>query len=276
MDLQEHTDYRAWLKQRAEELKKEKPYFSYRFLAAKLGINAGMVARVLNAQIHLPLEHVAKTSRLFGLEGVPAQYFEELVRFGRAKNQKEADRHFQRLQALRGMAFRPVADTHLEYYNQWYHGVLRSLLSIHTFRGQNHRRLGALLEPAVDAESVRKSLDLLERSGLAVRDEDGAWRVPDRLVSTGDGWKGAAIRSHQREMIRLSERAVDEIPREERDVSSLTLPFSASLLEVARERLRAFRQEMLALSGECEKEDRIYQLNLQFFPVARLPPEAKP
>ena len=54
MHLFEHTDYRAWLKSRAEELKGSKPFFSYRYIASKLGLNGGLIARVFNGQARNP------------------------------------------------------------------------------------------------------------------------------------------------------------------------------------------------------------------------------
>ena len=58
-------------------------------------------------------------------------------------------------------------------------------------------------------------------------------------------------------------------------MSTLTLPFSRVFLDTARERIRAFRQEMLALARECPVEDCVYQLNIQLFPLALLD-EVKP
>lgn len=268
MHLYEHTDYRPWLKERAEEIKDAKPYFSYRFIASKLGINGGLVARVFNGQAHLSLKHVAGIAKLYGLKGSEAEYFEELVRFGRAKTQKDWDSHFTRMQTIRGAKFRTVSDDQIEYYASWHHNALRSLLSIVAFKGQNHKRLGAQLVPPVDGDTVRESLELLRKLGLAEPNREGIWEVPDRFVSTGEKWKAAMIHRFQKESIRLSGEALDTVPKERRDVSSMTLPFSLSMLDVARERLRAFRQEMLALSRECDNEDCVMQLNLQLFPVA--------
>jgi uncharacterized protein (TIGR02147 family) len=268
MHLFEHTDYRAWLKERAEELKAQKPYFSYRFLATKLGVNGGLIARIFNGQAHLSLKHLEVICKTYGLEGVEQEYFEELLRFGRAKIQKDWERHFARMQGLRGESFRTVADAQLEYYGAWQHNALRTLLSILPFKGQGYRRLGARLVPPLDADSTRKSLELLESLSLIEQGKDGFWKVPDRFISTGEKWQSAMIGRFQKEMIRLSGESMENIGKELRDISSLTLPFSRQFLETARERIRKFRQEMLALARECEQEDSVYQLNIQLFPLA--------
>lgn len=268
MHLYEHTDYRAWLKQRAEELKGRKPFFSYRYIATRLDLNAGLIARILNAQSHLGLKHVVATAKLFELSGSEAEFFEELVRFGRAKVQKDWERHFARMQAIRGETFRTVADAQIDYYSAWQHNALRTLLSILEFKGQNFRRLGSQLVPALSAEETRQSVALLEELGLVRQRGDGVYEVPDRFISTGERWKASLIGRFQKEMIRLSAEALDTIPGPLRDVSTLTIPFSKAMLDVARDRIREFRQEMLALARDLEVEDCVYQLNLQFFPLA--------
>lgn len=268
MHLFEHTDYRAWLKARAEEMKVAKPFFSYRYIASKLDLNGGLIARIFNGQAHLGLKHVQSMGMLYGLSGIELEYFEELVRFGRAKTSKDWESHFARMQAIRGETFRTVADAQIEYYSAWQHNAMRTLLSIAPFKGQNHRRLGSQLVPPLDAESAKASVELLRSLGLIEVGSDGTFEVPDRFISTGERWKASMISLFQKEMIRLSAEALEAVPRELRDVSTLTIPFTKGLVEIARERIREFRQEMLALARDCDVEDSVFQLNIQFFPVA--------
>ncbi|MCB9496398.1 MAG: TIGR02147 family protein [Fibrobacteria bacterium] len=268
MHLYEHTDYRAWLKQRTEEIKEGKPFFSYRYIAARLELNAGLVARVLNAQTHLSLKHLDRVCDLYGLEGAHREYFEELVRFGRSRTEKDWERHFARMQSIRGETFRTVSDAQIEYYGSWQHNALRTLLSLVEFRGRNYRRLGSQLIPALDAEETRRSVELLLELRLVQIGPDGVLSVPDRFISTGEKWKASMISAFQKEMIRLSGESIRSVPGDLRDISTLTIPFSRGMMEVARERIRSFRQEMLALARDLEHEDSVYQLNIQFFPLA--------
>jgi len=165
LHLFEYTDYRAFLKDRTEAIKADKSYFSYRYLATKLEINAGRVAKILNA-----------------LAGVEAEYFDELLLFCRAKNEKEWDRHFACMQSIRGERFKTVADSQIEYDSAWQHNAMRTLLSIVPFKGTNFRKLGIMMVPQLSA--------------------DGVYEVPDKFVSTGEKWHAALIASFQREMIR--------------------------------------------------------------------------
>jgi uncharacterized protein (TIGR02147 family) len=270
MHLFEYTDYRLWLKERSEEIKKEKPFFSYRYIAGKLGINAGLIARIFNGQSHLTLKHVSAVAALFELSAVEGEYFDELVRFCRAKRSQDWERHYARMQCIRGENFTTIADSQAEYYSCWHHNAMRTLLSIYDFNGKNYGKLGALMVPPISAEQARESVELLVSLGLAEMGEDGFYKIPDSFISTGENWKAAMIQSFQKEMIEHSARAVDTLPRSARDVSSLTLPLAESILPAMKERVREFRQELLLMARDCEVEDSVFQVIIQLYPLARL------
>jgi uncharacterized protein (TIGR02147 family) len=268
--LMESMDYRQWLRQRAIEIKAEKAHFSYRYIAARLGVNAGFVAKVFNGQSHLALNKVEAVASLFELNEREKEYFAELVRFCRAKNAQDVETHFARLQSIRGAGFRTVADAEVEYFMDWYHMAMRTLLSISHFKGNNYRALGAALQPSISAAEAKKSVDLLAEMGLIAQDEDGVWKVQDVYVSTGEKWHAPAIKKYQRRVTEMSAAAQEELPRSQTDFSTLTLPFDSTLLEVIRERIRELRQDIIKLAKDCEQEDSVYQMNIQLYPVAKV------
>lgn len=268
--LLQSLDYRAWLKSRTEEIKAEKAYFSYRYIGLKLGVDSGHVARVLTGQTHLALKHIPQVAALFGLDTRESEYFGELVRFCRSRTDAEAQRYFDRLHAIRGLEFRLVADDQAEFFEEWHHMALRSLLSIADFRGKSLEEIGSRLQPSISAEKVAHSLELLQRLNLVRRTQDGDYIVTDSMVSTGEDWKAPAIRKYQKHLIQLSADALERFHKSERDISSLTLPFSRKTLPILKDRLRELRQEMLKLSQDCQDADSLYQINLQLFPAAYL------
>ncbi|MEY2936365.1 MAG: hypothetical protein RL033_7114, partial [Pseudomonadota bacterium] len=62
--------------------------------------------------------------------------------------------------------------------------------------------------------------------------------------------------------------ALDSLPREERDVSCLTLCVSQAKLEELKERVRAFRQELLRTAELDNSPERVVQINFQVFPLS--------
>ena len=70
-------------------------------------------------------------------------------------------------------------------------------------------------------------------------------------------------------MLDLAKRALDHLPREERDISSLTLCVAEAALPLLKQRIREFRQELLQLAAQEASPERVVQLNFQMFPLSR-------
>lgn len=271
----DYLDYRTFLRDTYEYAKKEKPFFSYRYISGRVGINPGYIVKVLQGKVHLGAKNIPAFADLFGLQGKEREYFTELVHFGRAKNQRDIEMRFERLGAMKGVRFRTVADDQVEFYRKWYHMAIRSLLSIYSFDGKDYRGLASKLSPRISADQARESVRLLERLKLIRMDDDGAYRVTEQYITTGEKWSAGAIRDYQKMNMELAAQALEKHTKDVRDISTVTMTFSLKDLPALRERVAQFRQELLRMSGDCANEDAVMQLNIQFFPVALLGKEEK-
>jgi len=268
VNIFEYFDYRYFLKDFYEQEKKSKPWFSYRYISSKVNLNPGYIVKVFQGKIHLGLKNVQAFADLMTLEEKERNYFTELVLFGRAKNQNEIEQRFERLQSIKGIRFRTIADSKSDFFAQWHHMAVRSLLSIYPFEGKNYRALASMLSPKITAKEARASVRLLEKLKMIVRGEDGIYRVTEQFISTGDHWTSAVIRNYQKKNIELSAAALEHHPKELRDISSVTMTFPIKDIDLIRERVRQFRQELLLMSQDSKSDDAVMQLNIQLFPVA--------
>ena len=264
----EYLDYRAFLHDSYEEYKKDKPYFSYRFIAGKVGINAGYVIKVFQSKVHLGAANIASFADLFKLSGKEREYFTELVHFCRAKSDVEIERRFERLQAIKGIRFRTVADDTVEFYRNWYHMAIRSLISICSLKVGDARKIAVMVSPSITTKEARDSLDLLTRLSLIGADEKGVLRVTEQYITTGERWSAPAIRDFQRKTIELAGQAIERHHKDLRDISTVTMTLALKDLPMLKERVKEFRKELLMLSNESTAEDCVMQLNMQIFPVA--------
>lgn len=267
-EIFEYTDYRLYLRDFYEQAKQNKPYYSYRFIASRVGANPGFLFRLMSGKVHIGLRKIEVFANLFELCGRQRDYFIELVRLGRAKRDEDIQESLKKLQSIRGVQFSTIADDQMEFFGKWHHMAMRSLLSIYPFDGRNYRRLGAMLIPPLSADEARESVNLLIRLGLVYVDHNGTYKVTDTFISTKEKWSSAAIHEYQKTSIGLSHKALDTLPKEMRDISTVTFTCSKNQLETLRERLQEIRQEMLLLSQDCPGEDCVMQLNLQLFPAA--------
>ena len=78
------------------------------------------------------------------------------------------------------------------------------------------------------------------------------------------------VRRFQGQYMRLAERALDEIPVDERDMSSLTVTLRWSDLPRVREKVSELRRQIQNIAQEGPEPEGVFQLNVQLFPVARV------
>ena len=74
----------------------------------------------------------------------------------------------------------------------------------------------------------------------------------------------------QKEMLQLSFESLERFPKEERDVSTLSFTLDEDSLIDAREILEKCRTDIKGLSNSVDNAERIFELNLQLFPLTNL------
>lgn len=268
LNIFEYLDYRQYLKDFYDNERKNKPWFSYRYISSKVKLNPGYIVKVFQGKVHLGIKNIGSFADFMMLSEKEREYFSELLHFGRAKNEDEIEQRFERLQSIKGVTFRTVADNKSDFFTQWYHMAIRSLISIYPFDGKDYRKLASMLSPKITAQEARESIELLERLNIITRNEDGLYRVTEQFISTGEKWTAAVIRNYQKKNVELSLSAIDMHNKELRDISSVTMTIRMENIDVLRKKIQQFRQELLLISQNEENDDAVVQLNIQLFPVA--------
>jgi uncharacterized protein (TIGR02147 family) len=272
----EYIDYRRYLRDAYEERRKENPKFSYRFIAGKAGFSSpGFFANVLSGKKDISLKLVLKFAELFKLGRKETEYFETLVLFNKATGASEKKEYLDRLLALRGGKVKKVEAHQWEYFEKWYHAVVRELIAIKPFRG-DFKALAAMVNPPITVAEARKSIELLERLGLIRKGMDGAFERTDAAISAGDAISKALIGAFQVQAMDLAKFAMDNLPSGTRNFSTLTMSVSGPIYLAMIEELRAFRRRLLEMAQASEKVDRVYQMNFHVFPLTALPAEPAP
>lgn len=93
--------------------------------------------------------------------------------------------------------------------------------------------------------------------------------MTDSHVTTGEKWHDIAVSSFQKETISLSARAVDDISKDKRDISSVTMSVDRDCFEDVKEILRECRESVIKRVDAIDSDtDRLYQLNMQLIPLS--------
>ncbi len=264
--LYSYLDYRSYLQDEHASRKEADPGFTLRKLASLLDIDPGQLTRILRGKSPLPFRFVPTVAQVFEMDRRAAAYFEELLRLERARSQDEKNRCQERLAALRGVAVSPVDATRADYYGQWYHSVVRALLGLGPFR-EDFAALGQMCIPPISAEQARQSVQLLEELGLVRRDEQRVLRPSEPHLTTGEGVSPQVLRKFHDQAILLGREALERIPAAEREISAITASLDSDGLAALRELSRELRQRVQTLAHGTRDPDRVFQMNIQVFPV---------
>lgn len=267
--VKQYLEYRAYLHDYYEARRAEDAFFSYRFMARKVGMDHGYLVKLLQQKVHLAEGHLGKFIGFCGLKGRDEDYFRTLVHFNKSKNPDQTAILFEKLMNLAGVEAHPVEKDQFEYYSAWYHSAIRALLGHMKYDGEAGV-LAKALNPPVPERQVVESVQLLERLKLVRKDEEGLYKPTEALITTGGNLQAAAVRQFQHEMIRLADEALERHPKDQRDISSVTISIEASDLGEVRSRIAALRQSLMSLASMSASADSVFQLNVQLFPLSRI------
>ncbi len=271
----EYQDFRQFFQDRYEIRKHENPALSLRYIAAKTGMDPGTLSRVMKGERKLDTRFAGRLGQALGLIGDEKEYFENLVLFSQAKSQTEKNHFYEKLLKLMGSKVRTLEERQYEYYRNWYHVALRELLNTYEFTG-DFQELARLLRPAIRPQEARKAVQLLEESGLVEKDEQGRYFLTEALISSGNAISSMLADNFHTSMGEIAVRALQEIDRDERSFSALTLSLSKEGFQSVDAALARFRRTVLEIAKRDAKVDGVYQMNFQLFPLSRTLPAEKP
>jgi uncharacterized protein (TIGR02147 family) len=272
----DYTDYRRFLKAYYEHQKRRNPAFSYRYFALKAKVNSsGLLKNVIDGKRGLGRGLIVRCAEAMKLKKKEAEYFECLVDFNEARTVEEKRIFFERLLALRKPDAHQVQASQFEFYSKWYYSAIRELIGMIPFRG-DYAALARALDPPIRPEQAEKAVRVLEELQLIVKDAQGRYRQAQPLITTGAEVESVSVAQYQIACMDLAKEAIDRHEAALRDISTLTLSLSREGFAALKEEIVSFRKKLLAMERGFQGPDRVYQLNLQFFPLSKLPPEAKP
>lgn len=266
-----YTDYRRFLKAYYEHQKRKNPAFSYRYFALKAKVNSsGLLKNVIDGKRGLGRGLIVRCAEAMKLKKKEAEYFECLVDFNEARTVEEKRIFFERLLALRKPEAHQVQASQFEFYSKWYYSAIRELIGIHPFRG-DYAALARALDPAIRPDQAEKAVRVLEELQLIVKDAQGRYRQAQPLLTTGPEVESINVAQYQIACMDLAKEAVDRHDAAARDLSTLTLSLNQEGFAALKEEIVSFRKKLLALERSFQGPDRVYQLNMQFFPLTKLP-----
>lgn len=269
VDVFGYRDFRAFLRAYVDRRSAQKSGFSMAEFAKQAGLRSpNYLKLVIDGERNLTAEVAHRFAELCGLQGEPLEYFCALSAFNQAKTARERDLHYARLQSFRRFRVAHRLDAaHSAYHSEWYIPAIRELCAVPNFR-EDPAWIGKTLLPPISPKQAKHALSVLLELGLLVRDGAGRLRQADSVVETDDGPLGHHIVQFHRAMMERAADALDRVPRDEREVASLTLCLSQAQLRELKQELEQIRERLVQRYLQVEQPERVVQLNFQMFPLS--------
>ena len=272
INIYDYSDYRKFLQEFYELEKSLDPTFSYRIFAAAIDIDASLLVKILQGKRHVSAKNIEAFVQFFHFKEGKAEYFREMVAYGKAKNDEQVRKHFETLQKMRPSSCRELDEARYRYFQQWFYPMIRSALDVFDYRGPEHAAaLGDCCIPKISASQVENAVDALSQLGLAHKRKDGRIVPTDAHLKTKEHWLSASISDYQKSIAELAHRSIAETPKEERDISTLTMALDSSQIQRIRDIIAEARKSIVNVANSMPSQicDSVYQLNFQLFPMMK-------
>ncbi len=265
-----YTNYRIFIKERCEELKKSTPCFSYRYIAQKCDLkSSGFISWVVSGKRTISVELAIRIASALKLNKREAQFFELLVLHNQAKTEDQRKLYHDRMLSYRSTYAKVMKRDRQRYYSKWYYSAIRELVAVTEIKDE--QQVASLLNPPVKVSEAKEALELLLRLGLIGMSEEGIYIRMDAAITSGPDIEPAIIHSFQSATMQLAQSALNRIPKEERDISTITISCDSRDIERIRERIRQLRADISEIACGSDA-DQVFQFNTQFYPLSKRVP----
>ncbi|MCQ2103625.1 MAG: TIGR02147 family protein [Fibrobacter sp.] len=274
VDIYQFTHFRKYLEEYQAARAQQEPGFTRTEICNLLGMekSRSYFADVLRGKKVSP-RMVAKFIEILGLEKKEAKYFETMVQVDQAKNDTIRKAAMEDLLRQHPNPQHIINTDAYEYYNHWYHSALFAILDAMDV-GDDMAPVQKRIFPKVPLGKLCDSLELLQRLGLARKNENGFWKPTRESISSGPYNNAELIRQYQLQCFELSKQALITPPKSPTVMSTMTFSISSEAYKELEAAVQEFKAKARRIIGEDKaKADSVYQLNLHLF--SNLDPEGK-
>jgi uncharacterized protein (TIGR02147 family) len=275
--LGEYTDFRLYLRdiyeyRRATESTGLRQYSYSTFSAAADIKSPNYLKLIIEGRRNLSADMSTRFSRALRLNRVEADEFRALVLYGQASAPLERNQHLKVLadiRALRAVAAGQINATSLEKVPGWIGWVLYAMADQANVNF-DPKVLQNLFRAKASADDIRSSLAKLIETGELTRLDDGHVVKARDLIESPQDLPVPLIRKLQSELIYLGIESLFRDSPKEREFGALTVAMTEEEFNHVRFELRQLRKRLqrdILVKRKSSKGQRVYQLNIQLFPV---------
>lgn len=278
-DLKSTLDFRKYLADFFEFKKFQtrnqlRPYNYAVFSAAADIKSPNYLKMIIDGKRNLSDDMIGKFAKALGLQKDDAEEFRLLVVFGQAQTPSQRAIFLKQLSEHRvhqKIRTGEISEKHFQKVPSWVAWVIYSMLDQDGV-SFSPEKLKATLRDQVSLEEIKNALETLLTNGEIYKSESGELKRKQTLTDDADEIPVALVRKLQAELMYLGLESLYKDAPTEREFGTATLALTQSEFEEIRFQLRKLRKQVqkdIGVKRMTSKGERVFQLNLQLFPVTQ-------
>ncbi len=276
-DLSEYMDYRLFLAdfyhaKKTQTKNSIRPY-SYAIFSAAADIKSpNYLKMIIEGKRNLSLDMIAKFAKACSLNKAQTEEFRLLILFNQADDPADRNYALKKLSEYRVEQKLKLGELDRKVFDKvpnWIGWIIFAMVDQAGVSFQTNE-LRDLLRGKASESEISQALENLIKSGELVRDEQTGAISKGVSTEAPDEVPSALVRKLQMQLMYLGLESLYQDSATEREFGSLTLAMTAHEFEELKFKLRQLRKSLHkdnSIARMNNKGDRVYQLNLQLFPV---------
>jgi uncharacterized protein (TIGR02147 family) len=276
--LKDYTDFRKYLAEyydyRREISKKDLRPYNYSVFSAAADIKSpNYLKMIIDGKRNLSPDMIGKFAKALALNKEQTEEFAIMVNFGQASDPADRNLYLKELSEIRVEQQLKSGEIDRKTWDKIPNWVSWILYAMIDQKGVSFKadKLRELLRGKATVNEINESLQTLIDSGEVIQDlETGILKKAHNLIDSPDEVPVALVRKLQAQLMYLGLESLFQDSAAEREFGSLTLSLTKIEFEALKFQLRKMRKEINKDNSIKRMQgpgDRVYQLNLQLFPV---------
>ncbi len=268
----EYSNFREFLTDYYHFKKSTVKGFSHRYFLEKAGLKGpNFLKNVMDGKKNLSSGSIQKFITALGLAPEEADYFEYLVLFNQAKTAAKKQKYFKHLAQFQEKSpVQQIQQDQYAYFSKWYNVVIREYIHCHSFKG-DFDKLAKALCPKISEKQAEEAVQLLLKLDLIYISPDGTYSLTNPIISTGPDVANIGARQYHLNMMEIGRKSLDKFSHKKRYLRGMTGSFSEKTFEEIKMVLDNASKSILNLIQNDEGKKKVYQLNIQLFPMLNEP-----
>lgn len=265
----DYLDVKLYLSDYREMRKKFDHGFTHTYICYALGQtkSKGYFTNVVQGRVKIGPTLVERFVDLLEFDSKEADYFRYLVLYSQCAELKERERLLKELVIRNRQGCVALSDKAVPYYENWRYAVIRAVLDIVDFDGDDLNSLMERLLFRITKKEMAKALAVLEDTGLTYWNEQGYLKPTDSTITPSSAIHRELLIQNQVHQFGHSQDIMLNPKARPQKVTTMTLSISEETYNQMKERIDTLKEEIRALArNEQGPAERLYQLNIHLFP----------